>query len=125
MLPRRRIGSLHGEPPGNVRRNANTARLAVPTGLPDSDAILLPQMDTWQRIAPNPVWVSPDRPQRLPTRTSSIRDQSTKRQGSKPSEPGRDGDALEDPALTDEAWHAAECPPHEHEATQHREAGCC
>jgi hypothetical protein len=26
--------------------NANTARLAVPTGLPDSDANLLPQMDT-------------------------------------------------------------------------------
>jgi hypothetical protein len=40
-------------PPGNVRHNANTARLAVATGLPDSDAILLPQMDTWQRIAPN------------------------------------------------------------------------
>ena len=31
--------------------NANTARLAVPTGLNDSDAILLPQMDTRQRIA--------------------------------------------------------------------------
>ncbi len=32
--------------------DANTARLAVPTGLPNSDAILLPQMDTRQRIAP-------------------------------------------------------------------------
>ena len=40
------------EPLGNVRR-ANTPRLAVPTGLPNSDAILLPQMDTRQRLAPN------------------------------------------------------------------------